>query len=275
MPDDVRVGSLEVGSIEELNGLPGEVREALYLRLVPPEVLARVGADPRTGRDAVGHQLVRVVAPAGQAWARVEVRASRDDRDAILLVDVDMGPFAVPELSFVQITDPTAERFGIDRDEEGRDTLFGTVTRNREEEARALAAGLAPGQVRRGLRLLGRVMAAMEDFCRLLGKEVFLVEPLFYHSALLYERHGCAYLFGQDLMTQIQAEFQPGGRLHAALDGETVFRQPGFDRTARGRSWAIHDGILSVLGDAPWGGVKMYRQLDRPAGISTFPGGPY
>src|SRR5262249_37214455 len=181
----------------------------------------------------------------------------------------------VPELSFVQITDPTAERFGIDRDEEGQDTLFGTATRNREEEGRALAAGLAPGQVRRGLRLLGRVMAAMEDLCRRLGKELFLVEPLFYHSALLYERHGCGYLFGQDLMARIHAEFQPGGRLHAALDGETVFRQPGFDRTARGRSWAIHDGILSVLGDAPWGGVKMYRRLGGPAGISSFPGGAY
>lgn len=272
---DARVAGLEIGSIEELNGLPAAVREGLYARLVPLEFLTRVGADPRTGRNAAGHQLVRVVAPAGQAWARVEVRASRDDRDAVLLVDVDMSPFAVPELSFVQITDPTAERFGIDRDEEGRDTLFGTVTRHREEEARALAAGLAPGQVRRGLRLLGRVMAAMEDFCRLLGKELFLVEPLFYHSALLYERHGCAYLVGEDLMSRIDAEFQPGGRLHAALDGETVFRQPGLDRTARGRSWAIHDGILSVLGNAPWGGIKMYRQLGRPAGVSTFPGGAY
>lgn len=272
---DARVAGLEIGSIEELNGLPAAVREGLYARLVPLELLTRVGADPRTGRNAAGHQLVRVVAPAGQAWARVEVRASRDDRDAVLLVDVDMSPFAVPELSFVQITDPTAERFGIDRDEEGRDTLFGTVTRHREEEARALAAGLAPGQVRRGLRLLGRVMAAMEDFCRLLGKELFLVEPLFYHSALLYERHGCAYLVGEDLMSRIDAEFQPGGRLHAALDGETVFRQPGLDRTARGRSWAIHDGILSVLGNAPWGGIKMYRQLGRPAGVSTFPGGAY
>ncbi len=275
MVSDVRVAGLEIGSIQELNGLPGAVCEALYARLVPPEVWSRIQADPRTGRNAGGRQLVRVVAPPGQPWARVEVRASPDDRDAVLLVDVETSAFGVPELSFLQITDPTAERFGIDRDEEGQDTLFGTVSRNREEEARALAAGLAPGQVRRGLRLLGHVMAAMEDFCRLLGKELFLVEPLFYHSALLYERQGCGYLFGQELMEQIHVEFQPGGRLHAALDGETVFRQPRFEKTARGRSWAIHDGILSVLGNAPWGGVKMYRQLGRPAGVSTFPGGAY
>jgi hypothetical protein len=118
-------------------------------------------------------------------------------------------------------------------------------------------------------------MARMEDFCRLLGKELFLVEPLYYHSALHYERQGCAYLFGQELMERIHVEFQPGGRLHAALDGDSVFRQPGFERTARGRSWAIHDGVLSVLGDAPWAGVKMYRQLGRPAGVTTFPGGAY
>jgi hypothetical protein len=272
---DARVTGLAIDSIEELNGLPDAVREALYARLVPPELLTRVGADPATGCNAAGDQLVTVVAPSGAPWARVEVRASRDDRDAVLVVDVVMSAFGVPELSFVQITDPAAERFGIDRDDEGRDTLFGTASRNREEEARALAAGLAPGQVRRGLRLLGPVMTRMEEFCQLLETELFLVEPLFYHSALLYERQGCAYLCGRELMDQIHAEFQPGGRLHSALDGETVFRQAGFDRTARGRSWAIHDGLLSVLGSAPWGGVKMYRQIGQPASVTTFPGGAY
>ncbi len=270
-----RVAGLEAGSIRELNGLPAPIREALYLRLVPPEVLERLGADPRTGRSAAGEPLVQVVAPSGLTWARVEVRASRHDRDPLLLVDVDTTPFGVPQLSFVQITDPAGDRFGIDRDEDGQDTLFGTGSRNLAEEARALAAGLAPGQVRRGLRLLGRVMAMMEAFCRLLGNELFLVEPLFYHSALLYERHGCAYLVGRELMEEIHAGFQPGGRLHAALDGSTPFRQPGFDQTVRGRSWAIHDGILDVLGAGSWGGLKMYRLAGRPAGVSTFAGGRY
>ncbi len=272
---DVRALAAEVGSIRELNGLPPPVRDALYARLVPAEILARLDLDPGSGTDRAGQRLLRVVAPEGEAWARVEVRASRDDRDPMLLVDVEMSPFAVPELSFVQITDPAAERYDIDRDPEGRDTLFGTVARNREEEARALRAGLAPGQVRRGLRMLGRVLDRMEEFCLLLGTELFLVEPLFYHSALLYERHGCAYLFGQELMEEIHAEFQPGGRLRAALDGSSVFREPALAETVRGRSWAIHDGILAVLGGPGWGGVKMYRQAGRRAGVSTFPGGRY
>src|SRR3990172_6765891 len=61
---DARVAGLEIGSIEELNSLPAAVREALYARLAPPAVLPRVGADPRTGSNAAGHQLVPAVAPA-------------------------------------------------------------------------------------------------------------------------------------------------------------------------------------------------------------------
>jgi hypothetical protein len=252
-------------SLLDLNGLPPPVRDGLYGRLVPAAVLERLRVDPRTGLCPDGHRPVRVVAPPEASWARIEVRTSPDDRDPLLLVDLEMGPFAVPELTFVQITDPAGARFAIDRDEEGGDTLFGTTTRNLGEEARALAAGLAPGQVRRGLRLLGAVLDGVEGFCRLLGQELFLVEPLFYHSAVLYERHGCGYLLGRDLMERIDAEFEPGGRLHAALDGSTVFRQPGFHRTVRGRSWAIHDGVLAALGGAVWGGVKMYRLAGRAA----------
>src|SRR5262249_51225979 len=242
-----RMAGVDSGSIRELNGLPAPPREALYSRLVPPELFQRLGVDGKTGANAKGERVLRVTAPADQTWARVELRGSREDRDPALLVDGQIGPFAVPELTFVQITDPDGERFGIDRDGEGQDTLFGTVARNLDEERRALGAGLAPGQVRRGQRLLGSVLQAMDAFCHLLGQELFLVEPLFYHSALLYERHGCGYLLGRELMERIHQGFQPGGRLHAALDGSSVFRRPGFDRTVRGRSWAIHDGVLDAL----------------------------
>jgi hypothetical protein len=272
---DARVAGLELGSLQELNGLPAPLREGLYGRLMPAEVCARFGVDPATGLNGVGHRLLRIFAPPEQSWARVELRASRDDRDPLVLVDVEIGPFGVPELSFVQIADPTSQRFGIDRDDDGQETLLGTLTRNLSEERRAASAGLAPGQVRPGLGLLGRVLDGMEDFCRLFGKDLFLVEPLFYHSALLYERHGCDYLLGRELMDSIHGEFQPGGRLHRALDGSTPFRQQGFDRTIRGRSWAIHDGILSALDGTAWGGVKMYRLAGRHASVSTFPAAEY
>jgi hypothetical protein len=272
---DARVAGLELGSLQELNGLPAPLREGLYGRLMPADVCARFGVNRATGLNGAGHRLMRIFAPPDQSWARVELRASRDDRDPVVLVDVEVGPFGVPELSFVQVTDPASQRFGIDRDDDGQETLLGTLTRNLREERRAAAAGLAPGQVRPGLGLLGRVLEAMEDFCHLFGKDLFLVEPLFYHSALLYERHGCDYLLGRELMETIDREFRAGGRLHRELDGSTPFRRAGSDRTIRGRSWAIHDGILSALDGVAWGGVKMYRLAGRNAGVSTFPGAEY
>ena len=131
--------------------------------------------------------------------------------------------------------------------------------------------GLAPGQVRPGLRLLARVLEAMDGFCRLIGRELFLIEPLFYHSAILYERRGCGYLLGREVMEDIHAGFSEGGALRAALDGSSPFRQPGAEATVRGRSWALHDGVA----DGAWGGVKMYKAAGRHAGVDTFPGGRY
>ncbi|HSL49744.1 MAG TPA: hypothetical protein VK878_11785 [Candidatus Deferrimicrobiaceae bacterium] len=273
---DARVEGLGLGSIQEINALPRELAEVLYARLVPEELLDRFGIDPATLCDRKGARLVRVTAPADQPWARVEVRSTPEDRDPALLVDVEMSPLSVPELAFVQITDPAGARYAIDRHPDGRDTLFGTACRNIEEERRAMRDGLAPGQVRRGLRLLSRVLDAMEGFCALIGKEIYLIEPLFYHSAILYERRGCGYLMGRDVMESIHAGFGDGGALRKSLDPSSDFRAPEAARTVRGRSWAIHDGI----GDGFWGGagagaVKMYKAAGRSAGINTFPGAIY
>jgi hypothetical protein len=268
---DTRADGLGLSSILEINHLPREMLEALYLRLVPEELLDRFAIDARTLKGPEGTRLVRITAPADQPWARVEVRASTDDRDPALLVDVEMSRLSVPELAFVQITNPGAPRYGIDRDLEGRDTLFGTISRNIGEELRAFKDGLGPGQVRRGLQLLPRVLEAMDGFCRLMGTELYLIEPLFYHSAILYERQGCGYVLGREVMDAIHDGFGAGGRLTSALDGSSPLRSPEAGRTVRGRSWALHDG----LSPGAWGGVKMYRAPGRHAGVNTFPGGIY
>ena len=264
---DARADGLGLSSIEEINALPKEMSEALYVRLIPPGLLEQLAIDPRTLESADGHRLVRITAPAGKPWARVEVRASLEDRDPVLLVDVEMSPHSVPELAFVQITDPSGPRYAIDRDPDGADTLYGTVSRNVAEELRAMKDGLAPGQVRRGMRMLSRVLTAMEQFCALIGKEIYLIEPLFYHSAVIYERRGCGYLMGRDVMEEIQAGFGPGGKLLERLDAASPFRQPSAAQSVRGRSWALHDGISSGI----WGGVKMYKAAGRHAGVNTCP----
>ncbi|HSQ15589.1 MAG TPA: hypothetical protein VLQ94_04705, partial [Candidatus Binatia bacterium] len=65
--------------------------------------------------------------------------------------------------------------------------------------------------------------------------------------------------------------FRSGGLLCGRLDGSTPFRRPSFGLTVRGRSWAIHDGIL----DEPWESPKMYKTVGENAGVDTFPGGKY
>src|SRR5712691_14018 len=252
-------------SIGTLNALPAGVRDQLYLRLIPGDLLERFGVDPGTLHGPAGDRLVRITASEDKTWARIELRQREQDRDPVLLLDIGMSAFAAPELSLVQVIDPMAPRFGIDRDPDGHDTLLGTASRNLAEEARALGAGLAPGQVRQGLRMLANVLQCMDDFCRLLGRDFYLVEPLFYHSALLYERHGCDYFIGRARMDEIHGGFQRGGVLHACLDGPTPFRQRDFAATVRGRSWAIHDGVLGEPFSLGPASVKMYRVPGRAA----------
>jgi hypothetical protein len=265
------VGAFGLGSIQDINSLEPDRRNPIYARLVPDGLLARLGINRETLAGPLGEPFVRITAPQDKPWARVEVRVTHEDRDPVLMIDVEMSPLSIPELAFVQINDPTSPRYAIDRDVEGHDTLFGTISRNLAEEIRALGAGLAPGQVRRGLRLLGPVLASMDAFCRRLGSELYLIEPLFYHSAILYERYGCGYVMGREQMEEIHRGFAADGPLTARLDGSTPFRQPGFERKVRGRSWAINDGLL----DGPFAGVKMYKSPGRSAGVSTFPDGAY
>ena len=159
----------------------------------------------------------------------------------------------------------------MDRDWEGQRTKFGTLSRNIPEEIRAMEAGLAPGQVRQGLRLTKRLMPMFEEFVAGLGLDRFLIEPLAYHNATLFERYGFYYMMGRARMEWIHAEFAPGGELDQRLDGSTPFRRPGAGQTIRGRSWAIHDGILGES----WGGVRMYKRVGKHAGICTVPGIKY
>ena len=51
------------------------------------------------------------------------------------------------------------------------------------------------------------------------------------------------------------------------LDGSTPFRRPGAEQTVRGRSWAIHDGILGE----PYTDYHMYKHVGKQADVCTFP----
>lgn len=246
-------------------------REALLSVLLPRRLLEMFSVDPETFLNDKGIRCVRFICPEQMPFFQVNLRRDPGDRDAAYFLDVSTSAYGQMEISFVVVNDPDGERFDIDVDEHGQDTYFGTARRNVPEEIRAMQAGLSPGQVRRGLKAMKDLVACWEEFFGRLGHTFFFLEPLTYNSAILYERSGFQYLQGSEKMKEIDREFRPGGALFARLDGSTPFRMPGRHGSVRGRSWAIHDGIL----DGPWESPKMYKTIGVHAGASTFTGEEY
>jgi GNAT superfamily N-acetyltransferase len=263
------LGNTGPRSLLEINQLAPEEREAIYRRLIPEALFATFNIDALSLTDPTGNRLAEFICPQGQGMVRIGVRGRPDDSDWCYLLKLETTAYNEVELAFVIINDPRSDRFDIDRDPEGRDTRLGTAGRNIPEEIRAMEAGLAPGQVRRGLRLLKESLQLVESFVGWMGHELFLLEAMFYHNAIVYERYGFGYAIGQEEMERMHREFQPGGELYGRLDGSTPFRRPGAERTVRGRSWAIHDGILGAL----WWAPRMVKRVGIDQGISTFPGG--
>jgi GNAT superfamily N-acetyltransferase len=264
-------GSLEGAgprSLPEINRLPREEREAIYRRLIPDAIFITFAIDPGTFTDAAGNRLVEFDCPPDREMVWIGVRGRPEDRDLCFLLKLQGSAFRDLELAFVVIGDPRSERFAIDRDPEGQETRLGTGRRNVPEEVRAMRAGLAPGQTRRGLRLLREVVRSVEEFVGWMSDDRFVLDAMFYHNAILYERYGFGYAAGREEMERIHQEFQPGGTLFTLLNGSTPFRQPGAERTVRGRSWAIHDGILGER----WRPPRMIKQVGKEAGVCTFPG---
>jgi len=257
-------------SIAGVNRLPREEKEALYAGLIPAELLTRFGIGPGL-RTAGGASLAEFRCAEGATDAVVILRPSVSAEDPLLYAHVtDTVSGQIHVLLFV-VNDPTSPRFDVDRMPDGRPTQFGMLMRNLEAEAEALGAGLAPGQVRRGLRLLEPSIAAFEGLVSQLGHDLYFVEPLFYHNAVLFERYGFSYQRGRRLMEGINAGFQPGGALASQLDGSSAFRAAQAAETIRGRSWAIHDGVLGY----PFEQVTMFKRIGQLAGVSTFPTGKW
>jgi hypothetical protein len=257
-------------SIAGVNALPRAEKEAIYGGVIPSELLERLGIRADL-KDESGRSLAEFRCAEGATDVVIELRHAADAPDPVLyahVTDTISGQLHV--LLFV-LNDPDSPRFDVDRTPDGRPTEFGVVRRNVEAERAALEFGLAPGQVRRGLRLLEPALRAFEGFVQELGRDMYFAEPLFYHNAVLFERHGFAYQRGRRLMEGINRGFQDGAGLAAQLDGTTPFRQPAAATSIRGRSWAIHDGVLGY----PFRDVTMFRRIGAPLSVSTFPDGPW
>jgi len=255
----------EPRSISAVNNLPLERKEAVYRRFIPAELFQRFQL-PETLVDPDGNSLLTLRCREGSTDVVVDLRHRYGSRDPLLyahLTDTMNGQIHV--LLYI-LNDPDSPRFDVDHMPDGTPTEFGVFRRNIGEEVRALKAGLAPGQIRSGLRLLRHSIQAFEEFVASLGHDVYFIDPLAYHNAVVFEGYGFHYQQGRRRMEQINLGFLPGGEFHNLLDGSTPFRERGFYNSIRGRSWAIHDGILGQ----PFTDIVMFKKLGETEYISTF-----
>jgi hypothetical protein len=257
-------------SIAGVNRLPRPEKQALYGSLIPGELLARFGIDGDL-RDPAGNDLAEFRCEAGATDVVVILRPAPGAQDPLLYAHVtDTVSGQIHVLLFI-VNDPDSPRFNVDRMPDGQATQFGLLCRNLQAETEAMRYGLAPGQVRRGLRLLEPSVRAFEDFVSRLGHDLYFIEPLFYHNAVLFERFGFSYQRGRRLMEGIHAGFQSYGGLALQLDGSTPFRSPEAAHSIRGRSWGIHDGLLGYSFQE----VTMFKHVGERADIATFPNAPW
>jgi hypothetical protein len=259
----------KIRSFSQINVRGKEVMEGMYGRLVPDEIYSYFSIDRETFENPKGEKVVSICAPTPLSVV-IEVRLHPYEMDTIFKLHLDTTPNNQIEIVYVSVSNPFSERFDVDRDESGNPIMFGTSKRNRAEEERAMRAGLAPGQVRQGLKLLSRFLPQAELFFASMGYMIAVMNPLAYHDAILFEKYGCGYLSGRDFMENINDKFSEGGEFCNRLDNST-FRKKGQEKTVRGRSWAIYDGILGH----PFKDIKMYRQAFQSCEVSTFGGAGY
>jgi hypothetical protein len=255
---------MQPSTIGGINRLPEAEKRAIYGRYIPGDLLEKFNiADP------VGnHDLLKFRFASGASDVELMLYHQNGFPDPVLyahLTDTMNGQIHI--LLYI-LNDPNSPRFNVDKLPDGTPTKFGTHRRNVPAEQAAMQAGLSPGQVRRGLRLLQSATEAFEGFVTSLGHELYFVEPLYYHNAVIFERYGFAYQMGKRQMESIQTGFQEGGELRRQLDDSNPFRSSQAGNSIRLRSWAIHDGILGE----PFTHVTMYKRVGKSANINTTSG---
>jgi hypothetical protein len=257
-------------SIAGINRLHEEEKLAIYSSFIPRVLLERflIREDFKDEQD---RSLLSIQCSSGATDVTLDLRHQHDAQDPLLyahLTDTINGQIHV--LLYV-VNDPSSPRFDIDRLPDGTPTEFGIFMRNIPAEIAAMEARLAPGQVRSGLRILRYSIEAFENFVKSLGQDIYFIEPLSYHNSIVFERYGFAYLQGLHLMKSIHAGFGPGGEYYLRLDNSTPFRHVDMHDSIRGRSWAIHDGIMR----SPFTEVTLYKRVGEHSGIDTFPNGDW
>jgi hypothetical protein len=251
-------------TISGINNLRMETKREIYTRLIPSDLILKFDL-PSNLTDPEGNDLVKLKCKPGSSDVEMELRHQVDFQDPILYGHITDTVYGQIHVLLYILNDPDSPRFDVDKMPDGTKTMFGLQQRNIKSEIEAMEYGLAPGQVRKGFRLLESAIIGFEHFVDSLGHDLYFAEPLFYHNAYIFERYGFAYSKGTRFMERIQKGFAEGGDLLPRLDGSNLFRQPESANSIRLRSWAIHDGIL----DGKFTNVTMYKRISQKANENT------
>jgi hypothetical protein len=265
---DLTHGREEPISLREVAGWDIERQRLLFRILVPVHLLVKYDVDPIRLTDSSGHSVAFARTGANEGSYRFELYHQSGAPEPLAELELADTQFNQIEVVWVALQDPLAQRYDIDVLPDGETTMRGTAGRNVVAEEGAMLAGLTPGQMRRGLRAFKLLAERIEILMLCLNQHEYIAQPLFYHTAILFEQYGFGYVRGQALMEEIQNSFQPDGELYAKLDGSTAFRRAVLANTIRGRSWAIHDGIMGER----WDRVRMVKRLGVDACVRTAPG---
>lgn len=245
-------------TIGALNQLPPPEKRETYAKIVPPELLEMYQIQPDL-RDQDGNDLFELVCQPGSADAELALYHQAGASDPVLFGHISDSITGQLHILLYGMNDVESPRFNVDRLPDGTKTGFGTDHRNLQAEEEAFKAGLAPGQIYRGPHLFKETLRQFESFVACMGQDLFFVEPLFYHVAIIFERYHFHYQSGKRLMKRINDGFSADGDLLPLLDGSSIFRQPGAEKQIRLRSWAIHDNILGE----PFSNVTMYKYIEQ------------
>jgi len=251
-------------TISAINQMPDEQKREIYGRLIPPEIVDKFSLNPNL-LDSENRSLLFIRSAPGTTSAEMRLYHRFGFPDPILYGQIADTIHGQIHILLYVLNDPFSPRFDVDCLPDGRPTHFGTQSRNLQAELAAMRFGLAPGQIRPGLHLLGPAINAFEHFVASLGHDLYFAEPLYFHNAIIFEHYGFAYQKGRKLMERIHDGFTENGNLREKLDGSSPFRNVNAINSIRLRSWAIHDNLLGV----PFSDVTMYKWIGKSAGINT------
>jgi hypothetical protein len=254
---------MTASTIGGINKLSEAEKRMIYSRYIPQELIQRFNLPDLTENK----DLLRFRFAEGSSDVEMMLFHRKDFPDPILYVHLADNLNGQIHILLYILNDPDSPRHDVDKMPDGRPTRFGIRIRNIEAEQAALKANLSPGQVREGLHVFRSAMEIFEEFIADLGHHMYYVEPLHYHNAIIFERHGFSYQMGRRKMENINLGFMEGGELTEKLDNSNPFRTPSARDSIRLRSWAIHDGVCGE----PFTNVTMYKRVGVSAAINTAP----